>query len=459
MSPYVLLIPEFTLLVGACVVLFADLLPGGKRTASYWGAAFAVVAALAVRTGEADLSGWFSLLAYDGPTHLARVAIAALTAVFLVWMGARGTGSGRDKEAAALALFSALGCMFLVAANDLITLYIALELSTMPAYVLIGYSRRDELGLEGALKYFLLSLLTSLVMVYGLSFVYGFSGSTSYGALDLSAAGTLGLFVAIFASVGFMAKLSAAPFHYWTPDAYEGATPHMVAFVSTVPKVAGLVALVHFVDALAVPAAERFALVLAIVAAASMLLGNLGAFPQDDMRRLMAYSGIAHTGYLLMGVVAGTEMGFDAAVYYAVAYTIPSLGAMFVFAEHGVKISDVGGLAQRRPWIAWTIVVLFLSLVGIPPTIGFFGKLYLFGAALDVGAVWLVLVAVAMSVASLGYYFRVVKEMFFGESPAEPIVPARSRSASFAIAACLVGTLGLGIIGSPLLSFMGLTFP
>ena len=459
MGPYYLLIPEFIVLAGALVVLFAEWLPGGGQRAGQWGAVFAAVAAAAVPlVGAGEESLFYGMLALDERTGLIRVAIAGLAAIYLLWMGSRGIGSGRQQEATSLVLFSVLGGMFLVAASDIITLYMSLELSTMPAYVLMGYGRRDARSLEGALKYFLLSLLTSLVMVYGLSFVYGYSGATTYAALDLAGAGRLGVLVAVMVAAGFMAKLSAAPFHYWTPDAYEGATPHAVAFVSTVPKVAGLVAMVHLMEVL-VPTVEGLPAAFAVAAAASMVLGNLAAFPQQDMRRLMAYWGIAHTGYLLMAFTASGDTAAWVASFYAVAYAVPSMGVMLVVAEHGSDIGQLAGLGSRRPWAAWSMVVFFVSLVGIPPTVGFFGKLYLFGTALDAGIVWLVVLAVLASVVSLGYYFKVVRSMFLSEpDPDSPVVEA-SVPATLALAVILLATLALGASASPLMSSLGLAFP
>ncbi|GAB4281174.1 MAG: NADH-quinone oxidoreductase subunit NuoN [Coriobacteriia bacterium] len=453
MSPYVALLPEFLLLAGALIALFGELLPGGKGSPAYLGAALSFFAA--VLSPAAAGSFFAGALAYDGRTDFARAAIAALTGVYLLWLGARGPGSGRTREAASLAMFSALGGMLLVGANDLVTLYISLELSTMPAYVLIGFARKNARGLEGALKYFLLALLTSLVMAYGLSLLYGFSGTTSLEELTLANAGLTGTFVAIFVAVGFLAKLSAAPFHYWTPDAYEGATPAAVAFVSSVPKVAGLVALVRLLGAFSTGVAG-LAEALWVAAAFSMLLGNLGAFPQTDIRRLMAYSGIAHTGYLLMGLAAGTEVGAAAAVFYAAAYALPSMAVMLVSAEHGTSFTELAGLASRRPLAAWGLVVFFLSLVGIPPAIGFFGKLYLFGGALGAGQTGLVVLAVLVSVASLGYYFRVVREVFFAEPEITPVAPERSLVADAVLLVCLAVTLLAGLAVSPVLDMIGL---
>ena len=359
------------------------------------------------------------------PRAFARVGIALVSALWLLWTA--GRGQGRIREAVALAALSTLGSMLMTEAREIVTLVLAIELATMPAYVLIGYRRDRTPGLEGALKYFLLSVLTTLVMLYGLSFLYGLTGTTMFDELDLSGAGTLGLLAVVLTYVGMFAKLSAAPFHYWAPDAYEGAEAWTVAFVSTVPKIAGGVAIVRLTAALA-PSAPGIGIAIVAVAAASMVLGNLAALGQTDLRRMMAYSGVAHTGYLLLGVGALSVAGFGSAVFYALAYALPSLGIMLLAAEEGSGIAELGGLHARRPLVAWATVLMLVSLVGIPPLVGFFGKLYLFVAALGAGLSGWVVLAVVMSVVSAAYYLRVVRSMFFGEAPsAEPSDRARPR--------------------------------
>jgi NADH-quinone oxidoreductase subunit N len=374
--------------------------------------------------------------------------------VWLLWVSGRGTGPERSAEAAALALFSALGGMLMVSARDLIVLYISLELSTMPAYVLIGYRRRDGQGLEGALKYFLLSMLTSLVLLYGLSFAYGLAGSTDYADLALGS-GLMARLAFVFVLIGLFAKLSAAPFHYWTPDAYAGAPAASVAFVSTVPKLAGTVALVQLVGAFA-PAVGDATVILIAIALVSMVLGNLAAYPQTDLRRLMAYSGVAHTGYILLAAATGTTGGASA-VFYAAAYAVPSMAIMLLAAEEGTSLDDIGGLASRRPALAGALAVWLLSLVGIPPLVGFFGKLYLFTSAVQAGLVWPVLVAVAMSVVSAGYYFKVLRAAFFGRRE-EGVVVMPSLPAAIALTLSTLVVLALGVLGSPVLGFLGVTF-
>jgi NADH-quinone oxidoreductase subunit N len=451
------LAPEAVLLLAACVALFGEHIPGIRRSIAGFGAAAATIAALLVMLPHTTSSFFGSMLLVDPTASFARVAIGALTAVFLLWLAARGMGRERSREAAALVLFAALGGMLMTSANDLVTLYLALELATMPAYVLIGYARTDERGLEGTLKYYLLSLLTSLIMLFGLALLFTLSGSTAYGSLELTHAGTAGLLAAVFVAVGFLAKMSAAPFHYWAPDAYAGAPAASVAFVSSVPKVAGLVAMARLLLALSgrVPG---LSLALGTAAVLSMLLGNLAAYPQTDLRRLMAYSGVAHVGYLLVALTAGSA-GMSAAVYYAVAYAVPSMAIMLISAEEGVTLESLESLASRAPWKAWVSVLFFLSLIGIPPLAGFFGKLYLFGVALDAGLVPLVVFAVAMSVVSLGYYFRVVRAMF--ARPSAETVPAAAPSAvaASAIVVLAVATVAVGIAAGPLLAPLGFSFP
>ncbi|MGV8082196.1 MAG: NADH-quinone oxidoreductase subunit N [Coriobacteriia bacterium] len=455
MSGYALIIPEILLLVGALQALFADRLPHTRRAAAPLGMLFALAAAIVAAIVPVGVASPFGeLLAFDGPARFARVSIAVLTAVWLLWTA--GRGEGRTREGVALALLASLGAMLLAEARELITAVAALELATLPVYVLIGYRRSDVRGLEGALKYFLLSMLTTLITLYGFSFLYGLTGTTRYDGLALGGTGTIGLLAAALSLVGMFAKLSAAPFHYWAPDAYEGATPWAVAFVSTVPKIAGAVAIVRLTAAIA-PEVSGFHLVLGLVAGASMILGNLGALTQTDVRRLMAYSAVAHTGYLLLGIVVLSTTGMAASVFYVVVYAFATMGVMLVSAEEGPLLSDFTGLAQRRPAAAWGVVALLLSLIGIPPMAGFFGKLYLFAAALQHGQIVLVLIAVLMSVVSAGYYLRIVRAMF-SEEDADKSVLTRSRKASLALALCVVTVIAIGLAAGPVFGELG-SFP
>ena len=453
MADYALLIPELLLVLGALCAIFAELLPGGDRGSAWIGAALSAGAATAAMIMPATTAGPFGgLLAFDGPGRFARVAIALLTTVWMLWSA--GRAEGRMREAVALVLFSAVGCMFVAEARELVTLLLALELATMPVYVLVGYRREDVRALEGAIKYFLLSMLTTLVMLYGFSFLFGITGTTRYGGMDLRAAGALGLLAVLLSLVGLFAKLSAAPFHYWAPDAYAGATPWAVAYISTVPKVAGAVAAVRFVAAVA-PGMPQIGTVLAVVAFASIVLGNLAAITQPDVRRLMAYSGVAHAGYLLMGIAALSKTGFTAAVLYSVAYALPSMGVMLVAAEEGSRVDDFSGLSQRRPATSWGVVLLLLSLIGVPPMIGFFGKFNLLIAAQQAGLTVLVVTAVIASVVSAGYYLRIVRAMFFADALSSARGLKASVPAALAFGFAVIATLAAGLAAGPVLGAIG----
>lgn len=456
MTGYATLVPELLLLAAAAWAMFADRLPGNDRGSALVGAIAAAVAAAVSAVLPAGLALFGGLMVVDGVARFASLGISVLTMIWLLWVF--GRGEGRVREAVALALFASVGGILMAKSAELITLLLAIELATLPAYVLIGYRRHRIEGLEGALKYFLLSMLTTLVMLYGMSLLYGVTATTRYGGLDLKAGGALGLLGLVLTIVGMFAKLSAAPFHYWAPDAYEGAEPWTVSYVSTVPKVAGAIALVRLAAALG-GSSEVLGPVLLVGAVASMLLGNLAALTQTDLRRMMAYSGVAHTGYLLLGIAAMTPSGLGAASFYAVAYAIPSLGVMLLAAEEGPLVSDFNGLAQRRPAAAWFVVLMLVSLIGIPPLVGFFGKLYLFGAALDAGLAPWVVVAVLMSVVSAGYYLRIVRAAFFGQTGTEVAVVAPSRIADLAVFASVALALGAGIGAGALLAWLGVPLP
>lgn len=456
MSGYALLIPELLLIVGAAWALFADRLAGGDRGAATVGAALSAVAGVLAVVSPAGETLFGGALTFDPTARFARAGIALITCAWLLWTAGRGTG--RTREATALALLSAVGAMVMAGAVDLVTLVLGVELATLPAYALIGYRKSRIEGLEGALKYFLLSMLTSLVMLYGFSFLYGLTGQTRFAALALPADETLAALAVLLSLVGLFAKLSAAPFHYWAPDAYAGAEPWSVAIVSTVPKVAGAVALVRLVAALAPTVPYVGSLVLA-TAVASMVLGNLAALTQDDVRRMMAYSGVAHSGYLMLGVAALDPAGDVAAVLYAVAYAVPSLGIMLLVADVGPAVTDFAGLSRRRPAAAWSAVVFLVSLIGIPPLVGFFGKFSLFTAAIESGLVAWVGVAVVMSVVSAGYYLRIVRAAFFAEDVSAPGVTAPSTRADLAMALCVLGTVGLGLAAGALLPWLGAPLP
>ena len=452
MGSYALMAPEIVVLLTALLTLFSDVLVRGRDRAGAWiGAVGVLIAAgLAAWAGQGSAALFGGQFAVDGVGQVARVATLLLTAVFLVWLAGAGLKSHSVRIFTALVLFATLGALLIAGARDWVVLLLSLETATMPAYVLIGFDRTDDRSLEGALKFFLLSMVASLLFMYGMSFVVGMSGSTAFSATRLET-GVVGLVAATFVMAGLLAKLSAAPFQWWSPDAFAGAPIAAVAYVSSVPKIAGIVAFARVVALFAPQRGVEWVLVGA--AAASMLIGNLAAYPQQDMRRLMAYSGIAHVGYMLVALATGSATGLRAAVFYSIAYAVPSLGVMLIAGAEGPRIDDIRGLAARRPWAAWTMVLLLLSLIGVPPLAGFTGKLYLFSAALGSLQV-LVTLALVMTVVSAGFYFRMIRAMFFAEPVKTASSTRPSAAATTAIVACAVCVVALGVASAPLLGWI-----
>ena len=452
MTGLALIAPELILLATALLALFADVLWRGSERAGAWvGAAGALAAAgAAMMAGTGAPSLFVGQFAVDGAGQVARIVTGLLTAVFLAWVAGAGLKHGTVRDFTALVLFSAMGAMLMAGARDWVVLLLALEVATMPAYVLMGYDRTDERSLEGALKYFLLSMVASVLFLYGLSFVIGMSGATAMAATKLQP-GLIGAVAAAFIMAGMLAKLSAAPFQFWAPDAYAGAPAASVAFVSAVPKVAGLVAFARVVLVLA-PQTAALAPMLIGAAVLSMVLGNLIAYPQTDVRRLMAYSGVAHAGYLLVALAAGGASAMQAALFYAIAYAVPSMGVMLVAAGVGDTLADLRGLATRRPFLAWATVLMLVSLIGVPPLAGFTGKLLMFTAAMRAGLVPLAVLAVVMSAVSAGFYFRIVRAMFFETADADAPALGANPVGTAVIALCCAAVVGIGVVAGPIIA-------
>lgn len=469
MSGYSIILPELVLLAAALIVLFfPKSAAGSRRAACCAGLATAVALIynlLMVPVGAQSPFG--SLLRYDVYSVMARSFILAFTLIWLIWTA--GRAEARAKEAVSLVLFSSLGSLVLTGAQDLIMMLVSLELSALPLYVLMGYSRNSVRGLEGALKYFLFSVLTTMVMLYGLSFVYGAAGSTSYADFANISYNRYMLLIIGLCLVGFFAKLSAAPFHFWAPDAFTGASSWIVAFVSTVPKISGVVALIRFVMAFDTFMGPQLAWLIAAVASVSMVIGNLAALKQENLKRMMAYSSIAHAGYLLLAVAALNNY-VGAALIYIVVYSVATLGIMLIAQEVGPTLEHFKGLAKSRPATAWAMVVMLCSLIGIPPLAGFFGKLYLFVGALQANLLVVVVLALIMSIVSCVYYLRVVYVMFFEQAADDPksklalayderaglpfaedlptsgfATTRKSFLSSLAITICVLGTVALGL--------------
>ncbi|MCL2881823.1 MAG: NADH-quinone oxidoreductase subunit N [Coriobacteriia bacterium] len=421
---YALIVPELLLIVAALWSLFSDRLPGKSRGAAAVAAFLVLCAGLITAFCAKGIALFGSKLILTSDARFGGVVLCLLALVWLVWTAA--AGRGRTAEASALVCLSLAGALLATQAGDLIVLLLSLELCSMPVYVLIGYRHSRAKGLEGALKYFLLSVLTSLFMFYGASFVFGLAQTTSFGGLQTLSGEPLAIIAMLFLLIGIFAKMSVAPFHFWAPDAYEGAEPWVVAFAATVPKIAGGFVLVRLIAVLnAQIVILRWPILIASVLC--MLLGSLSALTQKDIRRMMAYGGVTVMGYalLLLGITDSqvVAIGWYFAMFFLATYGLPTMGILLISASEGGKISDLAGLSHRRPVAAAALVVFALSLIGIPPLMGFFGKLFIALAGIRGSLIPGVILMVVVSAISAFYYLRLVKAAFF-DQPQEAELPA-----------------------------------
>ncbi len=359
----------------------------------------------------------------------------------------------------ALLLLATAGMMFMGKAVELITMFVSLEILSVALYVLTGFNRRQLVSAEGALKYFLLGAFSSGFFLYGMALLYANSGSTQFAQITANAtSGPLLLAGLALLLVGFFFKLAGVPFHAWAPDAYQGAPTPVTAFMSVATKAAVFVALFRVLAIMPQQTAHLWAPTIAVVALFTMTWGNFAALRQTSLKRMLAYSSIAHAGYMLTGVVAGAA-GRGGVLYYLFAYAFMNIGAFAVVAmlerpapdaRQDADIAAARGLFNRRPLLATAMAIFMLSLAGVPPMVGFFGKLYVFSAAVSTGWAWLAAIAMINSVVSAYYYLRVVVTMFM--SPADEssyVRPHLPAGATAAIAIAAAGVLLMGLLASP----------
>ncbi|PJE95420.1 NADH-quinone oxidoreductase subunit N [Streptomyces carminius] len=408
------LVPEILLLLGAVVTLLTgSFLPRGRQWIARAAAAAALVGSLvaaALAAPGTDRTVYAGTYALDGATDAVRVVVPAAALTVLALAGGRVRGDRRETEFCVLVLLGSLGSVLLAGASDLLLLAVAYLLASIPLYALAGWGR-DARGAEAALKLYLLGVLLGITMLLGTAVLYGLGGATDYATLadGLDGAPRAALVVGTVALLaGPLFKAGAVPAHFWVPDAASGATVPAAAFLTTVPKIGALVALYRVLTVLPEQAAD-WRLLLAVLAAASMTLGNLAAFAQTDPLRLLGYSTISQVGYLLMALaVVERADALRALLLYLAAYAATNLGVFAVAAAlpRLRTLAAYRGLGRHRPWLAAALTVCLLGLVGTPPTAVFTGKLTVFSATWDGGAAWLVVVAAVNTLASLFYYLR-----------------------------------------------------
>jgi len=470
------ILPILVLTGYGCLLLLVDLLiPDDRKRVTAWLTLLGLAGAAAAHAAwpvTGQLVAFKGMLIADGFglfLNMLFLGTAALT-VLLALNYLPRTGIERG-EFYVLLLFTVSGMMLMGQAGDLVIVFLALELLSIPLYIMAGLARPKPSSEESALKYFLLGSFASAFLVYGIALVYGATGTTNLG-LILAATGAanprLGLLLAgvglVLVGLGF--KIAAVPFHMWTPDVYDGAPSVVTAFMSVGAKAGGFAALLR-VFVTAFPAlAPQWAMVAAVMSAATMLLGNFAAIVQSNVKRMLAYSSIAHAGYILMGLVAAgsaslavQNTAIGASLVYLLAYAVTNLGAWAVVIaveradgggqSTGLNISDYAGLGKRRPGLALAMAVFMFSLTGVPPTIGFIGKAYIFGATLQAGFAWLAVIGVVTSLVSAYYYLRVIVVMYMQDG--QPVTTSR-RSLNFTVALTAIATVVFGLLPYPLLT-------
>jgi NADH-quinone oxidoreductase subunit N len=401
------------------------------------------------------------LVVVDGLAAFFRVifAFVAVITVLLSWVSEEIMGKGREHKGEYYALIALMtgGMMVMAAARDLIMLYLSLELVSLTSYVMAGYMRNSLRATEASVKYMIFGAVSSGVMLFGLSLIFGLTGAMTYdgirAALVSGTADPLALLtisVMIFAGMGY--KIAMVPFHFWCPDVYEGSPTPVAGFFSVAPKAAGFALLIRFFYTTLAPVVGQvdFPLLIAVLSVATMTYGNLAAVRQDNVKRMLAYSSIAHVGYLLMGFLMLTSQGLSAILFYLMVYALMNLGAfLFVIAVNNSlrseHLSDYAGLGFRAPWAGIMMILFLVSLTGLPPTAGFIGKLYIFAEVIRREWYWLAIVGVLNSVVSLFYYMKIAKALYFTKAPedAPKVVIAPLHYVTMAVLA--VPTLVFGL--------------
>jgi NADH-quinone oxidoreductase subunit N len=463
------LLPMLVLAATAAIVIVLDLLPPRERK-DHLGfvSALGVVLTLVMTywmtfaIGGGELRGFRGMVVLDPFALFFNIVIGYATGlVILLSMDYIRRAGQEAGEFYILVLLSALGMMLMASAGDLIIVFLGLETMSIALYVLTGFFRhRLEAG-EASLKYFLMGAFASAFFLYGIALIFGATGSTNLDRIANAVAAGAGRdpMLAIgfgLLLVGFGFKISAVPFHMWAPDAYEGAPTSITAFIATGSKAAAFASLLRVLLTGLRGAPLDWPMLMWGMAAITMTVGNVVALAQQNLKRMLAYSSIAHVGYMLVGVVAGGSLGNGAVLFYLLVYTFTTagaFGAILLLERNGreaVQLADYGGLATRHPMLAVALSVFLLSLIGIPPTAGFVGKFYLFGAAVKSGYVWLAVIGVLNSAVAAYYYLRLIVFMYMREPEGAPTVMAPSFSGALALVVALWGVVQLGVAPGPL---------
>ncbi len=451
---------EMAVALLALLILVADLLmePGQSRRKLGYLAIAGLTGLLLVSLGRYGMQGAFFnglFLQDDYALFFKQTFLIGAILVCLFSLDTVDNLPHSRAEFYVLLLFAVVGMMILASANDLITLYVGIELMTFSFFILVGYVLCETKSTEAAIKYLVLASAASAVMLYGMSLLFGIAGQLSYNALAKGLTASPALIVGgVMVLSGFAFKIAAPPFHMWAPDVYEGAPIPVTALLAMGSKAAGFAAMVRIFAEVFPGTGYPWPLLLLLLSGAAMLVGNLAAIPQTNLKRMLAYSSVAQAGYLLTGMLSGGFAGVKGVLFYLMIYVFANVGAFAVLTavsrhRNGETIGDIAGLSRKAPVLAVVMTVSLLSMAGIPPLAGFVGKFFLFSSAIDAGYLWIAVLGFVLSMVSVYYYLNVVKSMYLGapadDRPFEIAMPVRV-TAVFAMAA----TLAMGVYPGPL---------
>ena len=459
-------IPEILLLALVCILLVMDLfLDDENREVTYWLALLSVIGCGVITLMTVGLPTRITfqgMFVADLMSQLLKAAaLFSVAATFVYgrrYLQLRGMLKG---EFLCLALFATLGMMVMISAHHFLTLYLGLELMTLSIYALVALQRDSVRATEAAMKYFVLGALASGLLLYGLSMLYGATGSleltrVAYAIEHGQAHSTLAIFGLVFVVAGIAFKLGTVPFHMWVPDVYHGASTPATLFLGAAPKLAAFAFVMRLLANGLQGLTTDWQQMLVLLAVASIAVGNIVAIAQTNLKRLLAYSTISHMGFLVLGILAGNDNGYSSALFYVITYvltTLASFGMILLLSRSGFEaenIDDFKGLNQKSKWYAFLMLIVMFSLAGLPPTVGFLAKLAVLQAVLDAGYTWLVVYAVLLSVVGAFYYLRIVKVMYMDEPVGEITIDQRPDM-RWALSVNALAVLALGIIPGPLM--------
>ncbi|MBO9123564.1 MULTISPECIES: NADH-quinone oxidoreductase subunit NuoN [unclassified Rhizobium] len=456
-------IPELILAIGSLVLLMIGVFSGERsgRMVSVLAIILLAVAALWLVFAPSEGLAYGGVFLADGFGRFMKVTalVGSIVALFMS-LGLAKENQLDKFEFPVLIVLCTLGILLMISANDLISLYLGLELQSLAIYVIAAINRDSVKSTEAGLKYFVLGALSSGMLLYGMSLVYGFTGHTHFAdiaqALTVDGARSLGLiFGLVFILAGIAFKISAVPFHMWTPDVYEGAPTPVTAFLASAPKIAAMAMMTRIVITAFQPVIADWQQVVVFISIASMLLGSFAAIGQKNIKRLMAYSSIGHMGYALVGLAAGSQTGVSGVMLYMLIYMVMTLGSFAIIMSMRRKdgtvvenVADLAGLSTTNPMMATVLTILMFSLAGIPPLAGFFGKYFVFVAAIEAKLYALAIIGVLASVVGAYYYLRVIKLMWFDEATGEFARVSGSLRLVFGVSGLFV--LAYVLIGGPI---------